>query len=72
MNAITNMARLTRAGAIIAWSGARVLPDEVRLPPPLRVFRRMTAPLRQEKPNGTPNEEPNDARLSTALTSLGP
>ena len=35
MNAITNMARLTRAGAIIAWSGARVLPDEVRLPPPL-------------------------------------
>ena len=25
MNAITNMARLTRAGAIIAWSGARVL-----------------------------------------------
>jgi ubiquinone biosynthesis protein len=72
MNAITNMARLTRAGAIIAWSGARVLPDEVRLPPPLRLFRRMTAPLRQEKANGTPNYEANDARLSTALTSLGP
>ncbi|HEU0018326.1 MAG TPA: ubiquinone biosynthesis protein UbiB, partial [Methyloceanibacter sp.] len=72
MNAITNMARLTRAGAIIAWSGARVLPDEVRLPPPLTIFRRMTAPLRQDKANGTAGEEANEARLSTALTSLGP
>ena len=56
MNAIANMARLTRAGAVIAWSGARVLPDEVRLPPPLRLFGRMTAPLRQEKANGTGND----------------
>ena len=72
MNALTNMARLTRAGAIIAWSGARVLPDEVRLPPPLRLFRRMTAPLRQEKANGTANAGANEAKLSTALTSLGP
>ncbi|MGH6783233.1 MAG: 2-polyprenylphenol 6-hydroxylase, partial [Sphingomicrobium sp.] len=72
MNAITNMARLTRAGAIIAWSGARVLPDEMRLPPPLTLFRRMTAPLRQEKANGAANEGANEAKLSTALTSLGP
>jgi ubiquinone biosynthesis protein len=72
MNALTNMARLTRAGATIAWSGARVLPDEVRLPPPLRLFRRMTAPLRQEKANGTANAGANEAKLSTALTSLGP
>ena len=72
MNALTNMARLTRAGAIIAWSGARVLPDEVRLPPPLRLFRRMTAPLRQEKANGTANSGADEAKLSTALTSLGP
>ena len=71
MNALTSMARLTRAGAIIAWSGARVLPDEVRLPPPLRLFRRMTAPLRQEKANG-PAQGANEAKLSTALTSLGP
>ncbi len=48
MNAIANMARLTRAGAVIAWSGARVLPDEIRLPPPLRIFGRMTAPLAAE------------------------
>src|SRR5688572_24673607 len=67
MNAIANMARLTKAGAVIAWSGARVLPDEARLPPPLRLFGRVTAPLRQ-KANGSGNE----AKLSEALTSLGP
>jgi hypothetical protein len=72
MNAIANMARLTRAGAVLAWSGARVLPDEVRLPPPLTIFRRMTAPLRKDKANGTGHEVANEARLSTALTSLGP
>ena len=71
MNAITNMARLTRAGAVIAWSGARVLPDEVRLPPPLALFGRMTAPLRR-KANGTAGDAANETRLSTALTSLGP
>jgi ubiquinone biosynthesis protein len=72
MNAITNIARLTRAGAVIAWSGAHVLPDEVRLPKALALFGRMTAPLRKEKANGTGGEVDNEARLSTALTSLGP
>ena len=72
MNALANMVRLTRAGAVIAWSGARVLPDELRLPPPLALFGRMTAPLRKDKANGTGHEAANDARLSTALTSLGP
>ncbi|MGB6346716.1 MAG: AarF/UbiB family protein, partial [Methyloceanibacter sp.] len=71
MNAITNMARLTRAGAIIAWSGARVFPDEVRLPPPLALFGRMTAPLRR-RANGAAAGTANEALLSTALTSLGP
>ena len=72
MNAITNMARLTRAGVVIAWSGARVLPDEIRLPAPLALFGRMTAPLRREKGNGSAGDVGNEARLSTALTSLGP
>jgi len=75
MNAIANMVRLMRAGAVIAWSGARVLPDEITLPPPLALFGRITAPLRR-KANGAgnevTNEVANDARLSTALTSLGP
>ena len=56
---------------MIAWSGARVLPDDIRLPSPLALFGRMTAPLRKEKVNGTADAG-NEARLSTALTSLGP
>ena len=38
MNAIANMARLTKAGAVLAWSGARVLPDDASLPGPLALF----------------------------------
>jgi ubiquinone biosynthesis protein len=75
MNAIANFARLTRAGVVIAWSGARVLPDEIRLPPPLARFGRITAPLRRKANGaaaGVASEIANKARLSTALTSLGP
>jgi ubiquinone biosynthesis protein len=68
MNAIANMARLTKAGAVIAWSGARVMPDEAKLPGPLALFARVTAPLRK---NGTAGDG-NETRLSEALTSLGP
>ncbi len=68
MTAIANMARLTKAGAVIAWSGARVLPEDARLPGPLALFARVTAPLRK---NGTGGDG-NETRLSEALTSLGP
>jgi ubiquinone biosynthesis protein len=68
MNDIANMARLTKAGAVIAWSGARVLPDDVNLPAPLALFGRVTAPLRK---NGV-GEGGNETKLSAALTSLGP
>jgi ubiquinone biosynthesis protein len=68
MSAIGNMARLTRAGAVIAWSGARVLPDDRNLPAPLALFGRVTAPLRK---NGRADNG-NEAKLSAALTSLGP
>jgi ubiquinone biosynthesis protein len=67
MNAIANMARLTKAGAVIAWSGARVLPKDAPLPGPLALFARVTAPLRK---NGV--GDGNEAKLSEALTSLGP
>jgi ubiquinone biosynthesis protein len=81
MNAITNIARLVRASAVIAWSGARVFPDDSRLPPPLALFGRITAPLRRRKGNGAADDmspaspevtSENEARLSAALTSLGP
>jgi ubiquinone biosynthesis protein len=68
MSAIANMARLTKAGAVLAWSGARVLPAEANLPGPLALFARVTAPLRK---NGT-GAGRNETKLSDALTSLGP
>lgn len=68
MNDIANMARLTKAGAVLAWSGARVLPDDANLPAPLALFGRVTAPLRK---NGA-SEDGNETKLSAALTSLGP
>ena len=67
MNPIANMARLTKAGATLAWSGARVLPADTKLSGPLAVFGRVTAPLRK---NGAASG--NQTRLSDALTSLGP
>ncbi|MGI8851789.1 MAG: 2-polyprenylphenol 6-hydroxylase [Methyloceanibacter sp.] len=67
MNAIANMARLTKAGTVIAWSSARVLPDDINLPGPLALFGRVTAPLRK---NGA--GDGNETLLSEALTSLGP
>jgi len=67
VNAIANMARLTKACAVLAWSGARVLPDDATLPGPLALFARVTAPLR----NGAADPA-NQAKLSEALTSLGP
>jgi ubiquinone biosynthesis protein len=69
LSAIANMARLTKAGAVIAWSGARVLPDDATLPAPLALFGRVTAPLRK---NGAAEETGNETKLSEALTSLGP
>ena len=68
MNAIANMARLTKAGAVLAWRGARVLPEDANLPAPLALFGRVTAPLRK---NGA-SEDGNETKLSAALTSLGP
>ncbi|HZP08414.1 2-polyprenylphenol 6-hydroxylase [Methyloceanibacter sp.] len=67
MNAIANMVRLTKAGVVLAWSGARVLPEDANLPAPLVLFGRVTAPLRK---NGA--GDGNETKLSAALTSLGP
>jgi ubiquinone biosynthesis protein len=67
MSAIANMVRLTKAGVVLAWSGARVIPDDANLPAPLVLFGRVTAPLRK---NGA--GDGNETKLSAALTSLGP
>ncbi|MEG6508410.1 2-polyprenylphenol 6-hydroxylase [Methyloligella sp. 2.7D] len=63
MNPITNMYRLGRAGLIIVWNGARVIPPDADIPAPLKFF------ARKEK---KPGEESNQDRLTRALTALGP
>ncbi len=69
MGAIRNATRLAHAGLVIARSGARVVPEDANLPPPVQAFARLTAPMRNRaKADGRANE----ARLSSALTSLGP
>ncbi len=63
MNPITNTFRLMRAGWIILWNGARVVPADAQIPAPLKMF------ARKEK---KPGQESNQDRLTRALTSLGP
>jgi ubiquinone biosynthesis protein len=67
MNPITNSARLVRAGAVLLWNGARVFPEDADLPAPVKLFGRLTAPLR--KANGGAD---NQRRIAAALTELGP
>jgi ubiquinone biosynthesis protein len=68
VNDIANMARLTKAGAVLVWRGARVFPEDANLPAPLALFGRVTAPLRK---NGAADDG-NETKLSAAFTSLGP
>ena len=64
---IFNLARLSRAGFTILRHGARVVPESADLPEPVKLFARMTAPLRKKgRKNG------NEQKLSAALTALGP
>lgn len=66
-NPILNLFRLLRAGVVILKHGARVIPDDVALPGPAKLFARLTAPLRRaDRRTG------NERKLSAALTSLGP
>ncbi|MDH3579551.1 MAG: 2-polyprenylphenol 6-hydroxylase [Hyphomicrobiales bacterium] len=66
-NPILNLFRLMRAGVVILKHGARVIPDDVALPGPAKLFARLTAPLRRaDRRTG------NERKLSAALTSLGP
>ncbi len=64
---IFNLARLARAGFTILRYGARVVPENADLPEPVRLFARMTAPLRKKG-----RESGNEQKLSAALTALGP
>jgi len=63
--AIVNIFRLGRAGVTLAWHGVHLLPDGPDAPPPIRLLRRLTAPLRDARKG-------RKVRLAKALTALGP
>jgi ubiquinone biosynthesis protein len=66
ISGLLNLIRLARAGAILAWHGVHVVPEEIPAPWPARLFRRATGRFQR----GSEGEEA--ARLSRALASLGP
>ncbi|HMN38462.1 MAG TPA: 2-polyprenylphenol 6-hydroxylase [Hyphomicrobium sp.] len=70
-NALTNMLRLSRAGLVLAQHGVRFVPKGMAVPLPLRIARAATAPIRWiTAPLRL--REPKSARVSAALTQLGP
>jgi ubiquinone biosynthesis protein len=69
--AITNSLRLARAGLVLAQHGVRFVPPGMPVPLPLRLARALTAPIRWVTAPLRWREAP-EARLSGALTRLGP
>ena len=69
--AITNSLRLAKAGVVLAQHGVRFVPPGTPVPLPLRLARIATAPIRLLAAPFRAGE-PREARLSSALTSLGP
>ncbi len=69
--AITNSLRLAKAGVVLAQHGVRFVPPGTPVPLPLRLARMATAPIRLLAAPFRAGEPP-EARLSGALTSLGP
>jgi len=70
-NALTNTLRLSRAGLVLAQHGVRFVPKGMAVPLPLRIARVATAPIRWlSAPFRI--REPKAARVSAALTQLGP
>jgi len=66
--AITNVARLARAGTVLARHGAQFIPKDAALPAPMQLFERLWS----RKPGDAKKTNGNQARLVAALTSLGP
>ncbi len=65
IDSFLNLIRVVRAGALLAWHGVHVVPEDVPAPWPARLFRRATGRLQ-------PGDGGQAARLSKALSSLGP
>lgn len=65
VNGLVNFFRLARAGTVLVWHGVHVVPEGIDAPAPARLLRRLTAPFRGKSAG-------KSARLSNALTTLGP
>lgn len=70
-NAVTNLLRLARAGLVLAQHGIRFVPKGMDVPLPLKLARAATAPIRWLTAPFRVGQ-PKDARVSAALTQLGP
>ena len=69
-NAIASLYRLTHAGLVLLRHGARVIPEGVALPEPVKVFKRIWPGARGDR--AKQRKGGNETRLAAALTSLGP
>ena len=67
INGFLNLLRLARAGALLAWHGGHVVPEDASAPLPARLLRRVTLRLQRGQRQGE-----QAAGLSRALATLGP
>jgi ubiquinone biosynthesis protein len=68
LSTIRSLVQLARAGIVLAWHGASVIPGGLSLPGPIQRLRRW----RTGSDAPAPDIEENGRRLSLAMQSLGP
>ena len=71
-SAISNFLRLAHAGLVLVRHGARVIPEDVALPEPVRIFKRIWPQAAAKAGGRQRGVRGNETRLAAALTSLGP
>lgn len=70
-NSIINLARLAKAGFVLAQHGVRLVPDGLKLPSPVKLALAATWPIRVLSAPFHWGKKPT-ARIASALNSLGP
>ncbi|MBA4174079.1 MAG: 2-polyprenylphenol 6-hydroxylase [Hyphomicrobium sp.] len=70
-HSIINLARLAKAGFVLAQHGVRLVPDGLKLPPPVKLALAATWPIRVLSAPFHWGKKPT-ARIASALNSLGP
>ena len=68
---VVNLARLAKAGIVLAQHGVRLVPDGARLPPLLKLALALTWPIRVVTAPFRWGRKP-ETRISRALSTLGP